>query len=64
MPDPHEGAAPAPIPAWALDKRVKSSTTDETPGRSTSVREVAREHQDHEDERHDEPDDPDEGGGA
>jgi hypothetical protein len=65
MPDPDEGAAPGPIPAWALEHAREELYDVRDPAViEERAREIARERQDHEDERHDEYDDPDEGGEA
>jgi hypothetical protein len=65
MPDPDEGAAPAPIPAWASEQAREEFYDVRDPAViEERAREIAREQQEREDERHDEYDDPDEGGEA
>jgi hypothetical protein len=65
VPDPDEGASPAPIPTWAVQQaREELYDVVDPAAIEARAREISREHQEREDERHDEYDDPDEGGEA
>ena len=65
MPDPDEGAAPTPIPTWAVEQaREELYDVRDPEVIEERAREIAHEDHDRADERHDEYDDPDEGGEA
>ena len=65
MPDPNDGASPAPVPAWALQQATEELYDVEDVAVITRrAAEIAGEAREREDERHDEYDDPDEGGEA